>query len=309
MHLAALEGRGGTFVLHRQLLGRVNLVFSSQGRCWCATAKTPLHFSTVVVSAVLRQTGLGVSSEDIRLYFQQHILLEEHRLCFDEQKHAMLAPLWKTFPQKMPTVPSTWTPLWVIFSWVWFYFQINRSWEPLLPSHKPNLFSDYLGLICLGVGVGCEGVCWQLQVLIPEESQGTENEMSTTASAGEQLEKPLGTWEGRDDWLNRAVLGKTGFLVVAMLTAFSSPEMHCFCTDSFCFFRIACPKWDSLLLPSRWLSCLMSNLFIQMGLKFVFGAHHPEDNMTPTAKWGHSYIECWRWCIVFPGIASKCMHT
>ena len=55
--------------------------------------KTPLHFSTVVVSAVLRQTGLGVSSEDIRLYFQQHVLLEEHKLHFDEQKHAVLAPL------------------------------------------------------------------------------------------------------------------------------------------------------------------------------------------------------------------------
>lgn len=232
MHLAAVEGRCGTFILHRQLLRRVNLVFSSQGRCWCATAKTPLHFSTVVVSAVLRQAGLGVSSEDNRLYYQQHILLEELGLCFDEQKHAMLAPLWKTFPQKMPTIPSTWTPLRVIFSWVWFYFQINRSWEPLLPSHKPNLFSGYLGLICLGVSVGCEGVCWQLQVLIPEESQGTENEMSTTASAGEQLGKPLGTWEERDDWLNRAVLGKTGFLVVAMLTAFSSPEMHCFCTKT-----------------------------------------------------------------------------
>lgn len=55
--------------------------------------KNPLHFSTVVVSAVLRQTGLGVSSEDVRLYFLQHMLLEELRVCFDEQKHAVLAPL------------------------------------------------------------------------------------------------------------------------------------------------------------------------------------------------------------------------
>lgn len=37
-----------------------------------------LDFSTIVVSAVLRQTGLGMSSEDIQLYFQQHVLLKEH---------------------------------------------------------------------------------------------------------------------------------------------------------------------------------------------------------------------------------------
>lgn len=55
--------------------------------------KNPLHFSTVVVSDVLRQTGLGVSSEDVRLYFLQHVLLEEHGVCSDEQKHAVLAPL------------------------------------------------------------------------------------------------------------------------------------------------------------------------------------------------------------------------
>lgn len=54
--------------------------------------RNPLRFSTVVVSAVLRQTGLGVCSEDIRHYFQQHVLTEEHGVCFDEQKHAVLAP-------------------------------------------------------------------------------------------------------------------------------------------------------------------------------------------------------------------------
>lgn len=52
--------------------------------------KNPLHFSTVVVSAVLRQTGMGVSREDVRLYFLQHTFLEEHGVCFDE--HAVLAP-------------------------------------------------------------------------------------------------------------------------------------------------------------------------------------------------------------------------
>lgn len=58
---------------------------------------------------------------------------------------------------------------------------------------------------------------------------------------------------------------------------------------SFCFSHVACPKWDSLLLPSRWLFCLLSNLFIQMGLKFVLGAHYPEDKTSPTVKWEHSY--------------------
>lgn len=89
--------------------------------------------------------------------------LRRGRLCFQEQKHAVLAPLWKICPQKMPVIRSSWTSLQVIFSWVWFYFQINRSWEALLPSCKPELFSDYLGFICLGVGDRCEGVCWQLQ--------------------------------------------------------------------------------------------------------------------------------------------------
>lgn len=55
--------------------------------------RNPLCLSTVVVSAVLMQTDLGVSSEDIRHYFQQHVLAEEHRVCFDEQKYAVLAPL------------------------------------------------------------------------------------------------------------------------------------------------------------------------------------------------------------------------
>lgn len=36
--------------------------------------KTLLHFSTIVVIAVLRQIGLGMSSGDIQLYFQQHVL-------------------------------------------------------------------------------------------------------------------------------------------------------------------------------------------------------------------------------------------
>lgn len=40
--------------------------------------KTLLRFSTIVVSAVLRQTGLGMSTEDIQLYFQLHVLLKEH---------------------------------------------------------------------------------------------------------------------------------------------------------------------------------------------------------------------------------------
>lgn len=120
----------------------------------------------------------------------------------------------------------------VIFSWVWFYFQISRSWEPLLPSHMPNLFSNYLGSIFFGVGDGCEGACCQLQVPVPEESQGAGKKMSTAASVGEQLQKPLETWQGRDDWLYRAVLGKTAFLVVVMLVVFSSSEMHCFWTKA-----------------------------------------------------------------------------
>lgn len=55
--------------------------------------KKPLHFSTIVISAVLRQKALGLSFEDIMLCFLQHVLLEEQEVCFDEQKHAVLAPL------------------------------------------------------------------------------------------------------------------------------------------------------------------------------------------------------------------------
>lgn len=40
--------------------------------------KPLLHFSTIVVSAILRQPGLEMSSEDIHLYFWQYVLLKEH---------------------------------------------------------------------------------------------------------------------------------------------------------------------------------------------------------------------------------------
>lgn len=91
-------------------------------------------------------------------------------------------------------------------------------------------------------------------MLIPEESQGAEKEMSTAASAGEQLGKPPGTWEGRDDWLHSAVLGKTGFFVVAMLAAFSCPEMRCFCTK-------AASVSSALPVPSGFCYCCLQDDF------------------------------------------------
>lgn len=168
----------------------------------------------------------------------------------------------------------------IIFTWVWIYFQMNRSWEPLLSSHKPNFSPDYLGLICLGVGDGWEGVCWQLQLLIPEESQGDKKEMSTSQ---QHLQRSSwGSLQGcereKTGWLNSAILGKTGFLVVAIVGSFLvSWDVLLLYKDSFCFFHVACPKWDPLLLLSRWLFCLLSKLFIQMGLKFFLGVHYPED--------------------------------
>lgn len=65
---------------------------------------------------------------------------------------------------------------------------------------------------------------------------------------------------------------------------------------SFCFFSVAFPKWDLLLLPSRWLFCLLSNLFIQMGLIFVWRAHYPEDK---------SY--CWMGALIYWML--KMMHN
>lgn len=65
--------------------------------------KNLLCFSTVVVSADLRQTSLGVSCEDVRLYvFFSFILLEEHGVCFDEQEHAVLTPCERRSPRRCP---------------------------------------------------------------------------------------------------------------------------------------------------------------------------------------------------------------
>lgn len=74
MHLTALDGDKApsiptgnysvesTWYFHQKNLVNIQLI------------KTLLHFSTIVVIAVLRQIGLGMSSEDIQLYFQQHML-------------------------------------------------------------------------------------------------------------------------------------------------------------------------------------------------------------------------------------------
>lgn len=65
---------------------------------------------------------------------------------------------------------------------------------------------------------------------------------------------------------------------------------------SFCFFSIVCPKWDSLLLTSRWLFCLLSHLFIHMGLIFDWRSHYPE---------GKSY--CWMGALIYWML--KMMHS
>lgn len=183
---------------------------------------------------------------------------------------------------------------------------MNRSWESLLPSHKPNFSLDYLGLICLGVDDGCEGVCWRLQLLIPEESQGAKN-MSTSPQhlQGSSWGSPQGCGGEETGWLNSAILGKTGFLVAIAASFLISWSVLLLHKASFCFFHVACPKWDSLLLISKLLFCFLSNLFIQMGLKF-------RGSLSRRWVWllnGNTHIECWIWCTVFPGIVPKCMHT
>lgn len=221
-----------------------------------------------------------------------------------------LPPLVKDVPPKEAHRPSSWTSLQVIFSWVWFYFQINRSGEPLLPSHKPNLFSDYLGInwpwcgwwmwrcVLTAVGANPRGV--------PGCRKGDEHHSICGQAAGE-APRDVG---GKRRLARQCCFGQDRLPyssdVGSFLVSWNALLLH---KGSFCFFCVACPKWDSLLLPSRLLFCLLSNLFIQMGLRFVLGAHYPEDKMSPTAKWEHSYIERWRWCTVFPGIVSKCMHT
>lgn len=84
------------------------------------------------------------------------------------------------------------------------YYQMNRSWEPLLSSHKPNFSPDYLGLICLDPGDGWEGVYWQLQLLMPEESQSAKKEVSTSLQHLQRSSwgKPQGCGRAKTGWLN-----------------------------------------------------------------------------------------------------------
>lgn len=147
---------------------------------------------------------------------------------------------------------------------------------------------------------GCE-VCWQLQVQqnprgVPGCWKGDEH-CSSWGSPGDVGGKRWLAWLCcfGQVWLPcSSDVG--GFLI-----SWNALFLHKGTFYSFC---IACPKWDSLLLPSRWLFCLLSNLLIQMGLKFVI-----TQKMSPIAKWQYSCIECWRWCTVFPGIDSKCMRA
>lgn len=224
-----------------------------------------------------------MSSEDIQLYFQQPVLLKEYGVgvVFWWAEARLCLLLYEGHnSRRCPLFPPVEHCCRIIFIWVWIYFQMNRFWEPLLPSHKPNFSPDYLGLICLGVVDVCEGVCWQLQLLIPEEAQGAKKEMSTFLQhlQGSSWGSPQGYGREETGWLNSAFLGKIGFLVVAIVGSFLvSWSVLVSYKGSFCFFHVACPKWDSLLLFSGWLFCLLSKLFIQMGLKFVLGAHYPED--------------------------------
>lgn len=247
--------------------------------------KTLLHFSTIVVSAVLRQTGLRMSSEDIQLYFQQHVLLKENGVGIvfwwaEAQLCLLLCEGHNS--RRFPLFPPDECHCRIVFTWVWMYFQMNRCWEPFLSFLKPNfsLFSpDYLGLFCLGVGDGWEGVCWQLQLLIPEESQSAKKEMNTPLQHLQESSwgSPQGCGRAKTGWLNSAALGKTGFLVVAIVGSFLvSWNVLLLFKGSFCSSMLPVPS-RILLLLSRWLFCLLSKLFVQMGLKFVLGAHYPED--------------------------------
>lgn len=78
MHLPALDGYMAPSFPRGSCSVELTWYFHQKDVVDMQLPKTLLHFSTIVVSAVLRQTGLGMSSEDIQLYFRQHVLLKEH---------------------------------------------------------------------------------------------------------------------------------------------------------------------------------------------------------------------------------------
>lgn len=122
---------------------------------------------------------------------------------------------------------------------------------------------------------------------IPECQKG--DEQLSAASTMEQLGKPPEMWEGKDR--------------LAQLCHFGQDWFPCSsdCWQLSCFLRcIGFVQRQLLFLPcclsqvgfiaaAFKITFLPSKLFIQMGLKFVLGAHYPEDKMSLTAKWEHSY--------------------
>lgn len=78
MHLTALDGDMAPLFPIGHYLVEWIWYFHQKDVVDRQLTKTLLHFSTSVVSAVLRQTDLGMSSEDIQIYSQQHVLLKEH---------------------------------------------------------------------------------------------------------------------------------------------------------------------------------------------------------------------------------------
>lgn len=78
MHLTALDGDMAPLFPTGNYSVELTWYFYQKDVVDMQLPKNVLHFNTIVVSAVLRQTGLGMSSEYIQLYFRQHVLLKEH---------------------------------------------------------------------------------------------------------------------------------------------------------------------------------------------------------------------------------------
>lgn len=74
MHLTALDGDKAPSFPTGNYSVELTRYFHQKNLVNMQLIKTLLHFSTIVVIAVLREIGLGMSSEAIQLYFHQHVL-------------------------------------------------------------------------------------------------------------------------------------------------------------------------------------------------------------------------------------------
>lgn len=126
--LTALEGRRGTFVSHRRLLERADSLFSLQRCCWRATAKNPATFSCRCGRCCPRALCLGVPSACIFC----RTWPRRSRGCVWAASSTLPSPFSEAWlPRRSPRFLPAGHRARFIFSQVWFYFQINRSREPL----------------------------------------------------------------------------------------------------------------------------------------------------------------------------------